>query len=130
MVSPPLRLGRRSLSGGFGHRLGHAREIEFESGSLPRFAVDPDISAGLFDHAVNRGQPQSGALAFFLGGEEGLENAAAGFGVHAVAGVAHRDHGELARLHAHVGSGVVFVEHHVGGFDCQAPAQSAWHRAR
>ena len=44
-------------SGRFRQRFGNAREIQLEGGPLPRFAINPDVSAGLFDDAVNRGQP-------------------------------------------------------------------------
>ena len=40
---------------------------------MPRFAVYPDVPAMLLDDAVARRQPQAGALAQLLGGEERLE---------------------------------------------------------
>src|SRR5208337_2028509 len=51
-----------------------AGDIDFEASAFTKFAVDPDEAATLLDNAVDRGQAQSGALPFFLGGEEGFED--------------------------------------------------------
>ena len=48
-----------------------ARKIDFESRSLPRLAVYVDETFVLPDNAVHRGQTQTGALPYALGGEKG-----------------------------------------------------------
>src|SRR5262249_10109707 len=50
-----------------------AREIDLERRSAPRLTVHENEPAALLDDAVHRGQPQPGALAGLLGGEERLE---------------------------------------------------------
>ena len=50
----------------------------------------------LVDDAVHRGQPQAGALARLLGGEERLEDPLAGGLVHAAAGVPDREQDPVA----------------------------------
>ena len=50
-----------------------ARQVDLEGRSLARFAVDIDEAVVLLDDAVDRGQPQAGALAHFLGGEKRFE---------------------------------------------------------
>src|SRR6516164_1214218 len=49
---------------------GEARKIDFERCTLRQFAVDPNISAALFDDAVDHRQAEPGSLRT-LGGEEG-----------------------------------------------------------
>ena len=43
--------------------------------------------AVLLDDAVGGGEPEAGALALFLGGEEGFEDFVHDFGEHAAAGI-------------------------------------------
>jgi hypothetical protein len=54
---------------------------------LPTSRIHRDEAAGLLDDAVDGGQPQAGALAHRLGGEEGIENLAEDFLGDAGAGV-------------------------------------------
>ena len=65
-------------------------QVDLEGRPLPRLAVHVDEAVVLFDDAVNRRQPQAGALADFLGGEEGLEELCQRLFVHAAAVVADR----------------------------------------
>ena len=92
-------------------------KIQLEGGALARFAVHPDVAPALLDHAVDGRQAQTSAFPSLLGGEERLEDVPARFGVHAMAGVAHRDHHELAGLHAGMSSGVGLIEADIGGLD-------------
>ncbi len=81
-----------------GSRGGH--EHQPHGGALAGRAVDLQVRAVPLHHAVNHGEAEAGA-AFALGGEERFEAAAAGFLVHADAGVAHfrddRGHAGLAQ---------------------------------
>ena len=54
-----------------------------------------DVAARLLDEAVDHAQPEAGALAGRLGGEERLERALDHLRAHAGAGVADRDHDVL-----------------------------------
>ena len=56
---------------------------------MVRFAVDLDVTAGLFDEAVNHAQPQPGALADVFGREEGIEYLVDDIGGYAGPGIAH-----------------------------------------
>ena len=94
-----------------------------------------DEAAVLSDNAVHGGQPQPGAFADFLGGEERLEDVLDDRLVHAAAGVADGKHhilagsglrvfgavglieGRISRLdgeHTHPLDGVAGVDHEVG----------------
>ena len=59
---------------------------------MAKFAIDPDVPAALFDHAIHRGEPQPGPSAGFLGGEEWFENASLSLCVHADAGIGYGKH--------------------------------------
>ena len=50
-----------------------------------------DLALGLADEAENLAEPEAGALADRLGGEERLEHALQHLGRHAAAGIGHRD---------------------------------------
>ena len=63
-------------------------QVDLEGRSLARLAVDIDEAVVLLDDAVDRGQPQAGALAHLLGGEERLEELCQRLLVHAAAVVA------------------------------------------
>src|SRR5690606_21006389 len=64
-------------SGRYGRRFDIARQGNAESGSALAFrigrAVDGDLSIMLFHDRIDQREPQTGALAGVLGGEEGLE---------------------------------------------------------
>ena len=64
---------------------------------LPDRALDFDLRVVPLRDAVNHGQAQAGA-ALALGGEERLQTAAAGFLVHADAGVASLPHATYASV--------------------------------
>ena len=63
-------------------------EQQADRGAFAGRALDPRRAARLPRHAVDHRQAKAGALADFLGGEEGLERALGDFGRHADAGVA------------------------------------------
>ena len=119
-AAPPGR--RRIASLGVRERFEDAWEIQFEGGPLPRLAIDPDVSAGLFHNAVHGSQAQTGPFALFFGRKKRLEDVAPRLRIHAVSVVAHCDHGEFARLHAHMRAGVILIQHNIRGLDCQVPA--------
>ena len=104
---------------GLAARLGQ----EYLYGGAPaRLADHGDVAPVLPDYAVDHGQAQAGALVHLLGGEEGLEDLLAGLLVHALAGVAHRQHGIGRRLHIGVHQIGRLVQVRVGGLDAQAAA--------
>ena len=72
-----------------GHPILHARQVDLEDGSHSAFAIGPDESMILFDDAIDRRQPKSGALAEGLGGVEGLENVRQMIRRNTGTGVAH-----------------------------------------
>ena len=85
-------------------------QIDLEGRPLARLAVDIDEAIVLLDHAVNRCQPQAGAFAHFLGGEERLEQMAQSLLVHAAAVVADRQQHVLARHKPGVIGAIGFVK--------------------
>ena len=64
-------------------------------GALAEPAGDLDPALVLLDDAIDRRQPEAGALADFLGGEERLEDPRQMFRRNARAGVAHRQTNKL-----------------------------------
>src|SRR5437588_2157587 len=71
-------LGRRTFS----HSALQHGEVHAKEASLTGLAGNMNESAVLLHDAVHGRQPHSGAFAFFLGGEERLENPLARFRVH------------------------------------------------
>ncbi len=59
-----------------------------------------DIAAGLLDDAIDRRQPEAGALADLLGREERLEDLFDDVGRNADAGIAHLDQHIVGGRHA------------------------------
>ena len=57
-----------------------------------------DAAVVLRDHAVDRGQAESRALAHFLGGKEWVEDLAQSFLVHAVARISNTQHDRASPL--------------------------------
>ncbi len=110
-------------SGRLRGRLADGREIGPERGAAPRLAVDPDVAPALRHDAVDGRQPQARALARALGGEERLEDAAAGGFVHSDAGVAHRQHDVPAWYHAGMLEGVGRIDVDIARLD-REPAPS------
>ena len=80
------------------------------------------MATTLLHDSVNRRQAQSGRAAALLGGEEGLEDAADRFAVHAAAAVGYRQLHIRPWLNIHVLAGVGFAQLDVGRLDFQAPA--------
>src|SRR5579871_2606813 len=69
------------LSHGFSHG-GDAREVNFEGGATPDFAVDPNVSTALLDDSVDGGESEARALRSFRG-EERFEDVRLRVLVHA-----------------------------------------------
>ena len=90
-------------------------EINGEDGAAAELALDEDVAATLLDDAVNGGKSEASAFAFFLGGEERLEDAGLSFAVHALAGVADGDHDVGAVLDESIFRAVGVVEGDAGG---------------
>src|SRR4029079_9368973 len=82
----PRLVGERRLEAGR-VRLRRA-EQQPDDGAFAELALDPRGAAGLARHAIDHRQAKAGALAHFLGGEEGLERALEHVRRHARAGVA------------------------------------------
>jgi hypothetical protein len=66
------------------------RQIDDEARPLPDLRIGEDEAARLLDDAVDGRQAEPGALADFLGGEEGLEHLAEHAARDAGAGVGDR----------------------------------------
>ena len=124
--------GRRFFGRGFGFGLGSVvglAEQQPDHGAFALAAFDPRRAARLARHAIDHAEAEAGALADFLGGEEGLERALGDLGRHAEPGVGdgqldivsvwnvgigldpHRAAGEAQ--HAAVGHGVAGVDREV-----------------
>ena len=73
------------------------RQIHRHGGALLRRGVDGDEAAGMARDALHEGQAETGALAYFLGREERLEEMRLHVGGHADAVVAHAKPDVLAR---------------------------------
>ncbi len=74
----------------FRRRRGHG-EVHGERRALPRRALDADVAAALFDDPVHGSQPQAGAAADRLGGEERLEQPGLHLLRHPAAGIRDRE---------------------------------------
>src|SRR5690606_20631531 len=90
---PACRGSMNGFDGGFGQR-----QVDFETGTDARFAVDVDVAAALLDDPMHHGQAEPGSLAALLGGEERLEYLGGGVPAHAHAVVCHRQFDVPARL--------------------------------
>src|SRR5271166_4800554 len=107
--------GERSGSGKSFGGLIDAREINGEDGAAAGLALNEDVAAALLDDAVDGGKSEAGTFAFFLGGEERLEDASLGFTVHALAGVTDGNHDVGAVLDESIFRTVGLVEGNAGG---------------
>ena len=89
----PVNLDGLMPVGGCQHRIARPPEgqVDLEDGAFPGFAVGIDHTVMLLYYPVGRCKPDTGSLPRFLGGEEGLEYPLHGGGVHAGAGVGHRE---------------------------------------
>ena len=67
------------------------RQVDLDRRADARFGIDLHVAAGLPDKTVDLAQAEAGALADFLGGEEGIEGLGDDLLGHADAVVAHRD---------------------------------------
>ena len=76
----------------------------------------------MLHYSVDGSQTKAGALAFFLGGKERLENVGLSFGIHSAAIVRHRQHHIFAGSKNCGWMRKTRVEFGVGRFDRQAPA--------
>ena len=79
--------------------------------------VDANISAALFDDAVDGRQAKSGAFSYLLGGEERLEDVRQNLWADASSGIAHGKHDVWAGTGARMVSHIVFIQGDVRGFD-------------
>ena len=80
------------------------------------------MPARLLGEAEHHRQPEPGALARLLRGEERLEDPCEHLGRHAGAGVRHGQHHVVAGRHLGVPARVVLVQHLVGNLDRQPAA--------
>src|SRR3546814_12301684 len=69
------------------------RQINGEGRALPDLRCGKDIAAGLLDNAIDGRQPETGALADFLGGEKRLEDIGEDFRRNARPGVRYLERG-------------------------------------
>ena len=79
---------------------GVAWKVERHRGATARRGVDRDAAAMLADEGEDLAEAEARALARFLGGEEGLEDALGDLGRHAAAVVGDAERDVLARLAA------------------------------
>src|SRR3546814_15278014 len=89
-------------------------KVDGEGRALAGHRIGEDVPARLLDDAVDGREPQPGALAGFLGGEEGLENLAEMFGRDARAGIAHLE------------CGIIRSEERRVGKECVSTFRSLW----
>ena len=94
---PPRNLASAGAAAAFCSRRGDGRQEDFEDRALAEAAGDLDPALVLLDDAIDRRQPEPGALANFLGGEERLEYARQMFRRDARARVAYRQTNKLPR---------------------------------
>ena len=75
IVSVPVRRHRRGFVDRLvGHGSDGGREVDLEGRAETGLGVDLHVPAGLGDDAVDRREPEAGAVAGLLGGEERLED--------------------------------------------------------
>ena len=98
-----------------------AREVEAHRRALADLGIDPHLPARLPGEAVDHRQPEPGALADRLGGEERIEGARDHVGRHAGAGVGDAERDVLPRRQVALARGAL-VEPFVGGLDGEAAA--------
>ena len=98
------------------------REIDAEEAALLRFTVDMNESAMLLDNAINGGKAHAAGLALLFGGEERLEDAIAGFRVHADAGIGDGKDGIGTGDDVGIEAAVGIVEDGHFGFNGEATA--------
>ena len=89
---PPLRGTARGRLLALGDTLPHTRQVDLERRAAARLGVRPDMAAGLRDDPVDGREPEPGALAGRLRGEERVEHAVERLALHAHAGVADGEH--------------------------------------
>ena len=87
-----------------------ARQEQAHCRALVHFALNGDMAPGLFAEAIDHRQPQAGALADRLGGEERIEGAADGALRHAAAIVGDTEYHVVTRFEVAVGFGEAGVQ--------------------
>ena len=123
MVSLPagvalLTSGRRGVR----LRRADAGEEKLDGGALSRLGAYLHRPAGLLSEPVDHAQPEAGAFADLLGGEERLEGAAGDLGGHAAAGIGHGDHDIIAGPRFAVDVHIGFIERGIADLDRQLAA--------
>jgi hypothetical protein len=106
LLGGPLRLG----------------QVNMETAALPFLALHDDVPAALFDDAVNGGETEAGALAFFFGCEEGFKNARLRFFIHAHTSVADCEHHVAARPNELLAAAMAFIHHRVLRLNGELPS--------
>ena len=96
-----------------------------ERRALLHFAGHADVAARLLDDAIDRGQPQSGAVANILRREERLEESAERVTVHADATVADRQTHVSSRLRLRLIAQLRLAEHDDIGGEREPAAEPA-----
>ena len=123
---PTERTGRR------GARLGRRglvrnRQVEVGARAFAGCAGQREASAELRGEAVDHRQAEAGAASQFLGRIEGLDRPGERLGIHAAAGVDHRQPDVEARREPRSRSG---ADRDLLGDDRQAARRRAWRRGR
>ena len=101
---------------------GRPRQVDLDGRAVAFLAVDLDVPARLLDEAEHHAEPEAGALADLLGGEEGIEHPFEQRGGNAGAGVADGDHDIVAGRDLAVHARIVFVEKDVAGLERELAA--------
>ncbi|MNK35509.1 hypothetical protein D3C87_540380 [compost metagenome] len=114
--------GARQARRRFGQFFQRTGQINLERRAGARRAVHLDVARALADEAVRHGQAQASALAFALGGEEGLEDLVDYVALHAVARVGDGQQHVLPFQHVRMLAGVGGVECDVAQGKSQPPA--------
>ncbi len=97
-----------------------ARKVKLDRRTAADLGVDFHVTEGLLDEPMHLTEPQAGATARRLCGEERIECLFYRLGRHAGAGVRHGNEDVLAGRHSDMLCGVGIVEVGIGGLDGQA----------
>src|SRR5438094_703454 len=116
------RRGARHDRCSFIDGLGYLRQIDFERGSMARFAIHPDVASALFYDAVHHRKSEPSALSRMFCREEWLKDARPCFTAHTSSCVANHQHDVITTFHDGLLAGVRRVDVGVVRFDRQPAA--------
>jgi hypothetical protein len=98
------------------------RNVHSDSRSPPDFAIDPDVTTGLFDEAVDHAESQAAALPNLLGRKEGFKDLINPIGGNAHASVSDCQDDIVSGCDLTIPGRMVFVEMYDITFYCEIAA--------